>query len=666
MKAHNAAMASLVTIAVPTVQKVRWSAITFTLLLVAAFTAASGWSSLTRYEIMGTGYLPRSVVPLFLLIVLINAGLRFFSPSLALSRSELLFVFAILSSIAAVSGQEFANHFYLNLLGLVYYSSPQSQWFNAFTPHLQPYLVPSLNFRDPAILWAYEGMPEGARLPLSEWLVPLLVWTPYLLGIYALSLSLCLIFSRQWEEHERLLYPLTQVPVELSGSDERPCPTFLFRSPLFWLGFVAAALPYALRALHLYFPSIPDPQPQRNSGVLFPSGPLTAFNNLELHYYPEMVGIAYLLSSEVGLSLWLFPFIRRGEVAARMAMGMDMYHSEFLTFQSVAAYLVMAASLLWVARGYLKEILVATFRLLAKVVNFFARRSETSIPLPASAEAKALLGTIVVFAGLLAWAKWVAGVSIGWVSMLLLGLLVTGLVVARVVAEAGVYIYSPPFRVYQVMFDAFGKNRIGARNIALLTAMSWAQLRSTATMATGYFVNSLKLGSLCGLGRLTMATRILVAVFVAMIVCHVTFPAVIYSYSVPKLSWWAQTSSLNTANLIGQYLTTSRPLTPHHWWGLIIGAATCWLLIKLRLSFVGFPLHPIGFITWFGWPLDRYWLSVLLGWALKAVVLRYGGFSVFQKAKPFAYGLVVGGTTNLTFWILLRLLFPTSDVIIRD
>jgi hypothetical protein len=55
-----------------------------------------------------------------------------------------------------------------------------------------------------------------------------------------------------------------------------------------------------------------------------------------------------------------------------------------------------------------------------------------------------------------------------------------------------------------------------------------------------------------------------------------------------------------------------------------------------------------------------------LGWALKAVVLRYGGFSIFQKAKPFAYGLVVGGTTNLTFWILLRLLFPTSDVIIRD
>lgn len=667
MKARNDAAATLAAVGkVPAVKKVRWGSIAFTLLLVAAFTTVSSWSSLTKYEIMGTGYLPRSVVPLFLLVVLANAAVRIFFPSIALSRTELLFVFATLSAVAALSGQEFANHFYLNLLGLVYYSSPQSQWFNMFTPHLPSYLVPSLNYRDPVILWAYEGAPEGAKFPLSEWLVPLLAWTPYLLGIYALSLLLCLIFARHWEEHERLLYPLTQVPVELSGSEERPYPSSLFRSPIFWLGFFAAALPYALRGLHLYFPVIPDPQPQRNSGILFPSGPLTAFNNLELHYYPEMVGIAYLLSSEVGLSLWLFPFIRRGEVAARIAMGMDMYHAEFLTFQSVAAYLVMTFSLVWMARGYLKEVVTASLKVLAGCLSRFSKKAGASGHLPASDDAKAFLGTIIVFIGLMAWAKWVANVTLSWVLILLLGLLVTGIVVARVVAEAGVYIYSPPFRVYQVIFDVFGKHRIGERNIVLLTAMSWVQLRSTATMATGYFINSLKLGSLSGLGRMAAANWILVTVAVAMLVCHVTVPMVVYSYGVPKLSWWAQTSSLNTANLIGQYLTTSRPLTPHHWSGLILGAVTCWLLIKLRLSFVGFPLHPIGFITWFGWPLDRYWLSVLLGWVLKAVILRYGGFSAFQKVKPFAYGLVVGGTSNLTFWILLRLFFPTSDIVIKD
>jgi hypothetical protein len=57
---------------------------------------------------------------------------------------------------------------------------------------------------------------------------------------------------------------------------------------------------------------------------------------------------------------------------------------------------------------------------------------------------------------------------------------------------------------------------------------------------------------------------------------------------------------------------------------------------------------------------------VLLGWALKALVLRYGGFTVFQRCKPFAYGITLGGTMTLTLWILLRLFFPTAESIIID
>ncbi|MFA0734947.1 MAG: hypothetical protein OGMRLDGQ_001447 [Candidatus Fervidibacter sp.] len=210
--------------------KVRWAAVILTLALVAGFSVVSGWAALLRHEILGTGYLPRGVVPLFLVIVLINALVKKVTPKLALTRTELAFVFALLTAIAAIPGQEFGIHFYLNLLGLVYYSSPQSQWFNLFTPHLPSWLVPSLQFRDPAILWAYEGMPAGAKMPLGEWLIPLLVWTPYLFGIYALLVCLCGLMARQWEEHERLLYPLTQVPrlhrygdCDFVGSEALPC-----------------------------------------------------------------------------------------------------------------------------------------------------------------------------------------------------------------------------------------------------------------------------------------------------------------------------------------------------------------------------------------------------------------------------------------------------------
>jgi hypothetical protein len=171
--------------------QVRARSIVIALSLVIAFTIFSSWAALLRHEILGTGYLPRGIVPLFLIIVLLNASVRKTLPFLSLTRSELLFVFAILSSIAAVSGQEFGIHFYLNLIGLVYYSSPQSQWFNLFTPHIPHWLVPSLQFRDPAILWAYEGMPEGATMPLLTWFKPLCFWTPYIFCVYAATAFLC-------------------------------------------------------------------------------------------------------------------------------------------------------------------------------------------------------------------------------------------------------------------------------------------------------------------------------------------------------------------------------------------------------------------------------------------------------------------------------------------
>lgn len=437
---------------------VRGRVIVLTLLLAVAFTSATIWAALLRHEILGVGYLPRWVVSFFVVLVGINAVIKRFSPQLSLTSTELAFIFAVLSVIASIP-HEIGIHFYLNLLGLVYYSSPYSQWFGQFTPHLPEYLVPSTNFRDPVILWAYEGMPEGAKLPLAEWFVPLIAWTPYIFGVYLVLVFLCLLLARQWEEHERLLYPLAQVPMELSGATQERSAQSIFRSPLFWVGFIVATLPYSLRGLHLYFPFIPDPQPQRNSGVLFASGPLTAFNNIDLHLYPEMVGIAYFLSHEVGLSLWLFPFLRRAEVALRMAIGIDMYHAEFLTFQSVSAYLVMAGSLLWLARGYLKEVGLTALKWILRKVPL-NETDDSNVPLT---EAKALVGFVLAFAALLLWAKFVAGVGLIWTGLLLLGLVITGLVVARIVGEAGVYIFAPPFRAYQVIFDIFGKDRLGAK-----------------------------------------------------------------------------------------------------------------------------------------------------------------------------------------------------------
>ncbi|MCS7188163.1 MAG: DUF6784 domain-containing protein, partial [Armatimonadota bacterium] len=43
-----------------------------------------------------------------------------------------------------------------------------------------------------------------------------------------------------------------------------------------------------------------------------------------------------------------------------------------------------------------------------------------------------------------------------------------------------------------------------------------------------------------------------------------------------------------------------------------------------------------------GWAMENLWLMILLGWAIKGLVVRYGGMRAYQSLKPLFLGLVLG------------------------
>jgi hypothetical protein len=61
----------------------------------------------------------------------------------------------------------------------------------------------------------------------------------------------------------------------------------------------------------------------------------------------------------------------------------------------------------------------------------------------------------------------------------------------------------------------------------------------------------------------------------------------------------------------------------------------------LRLRFVGFLLHPLGYVMTCSYG-DLIWGSFLVVWLLKSLVLRYGGINLFRKTVPFFLGLAFG------------------------
>lgn len=70
--------------------------------------------------------------------------------------------------------------------------------------------------------------------------------------------------------------------------------------------------------------------------------------------------------------------------------------------------------------------------------------------------------------------------------------------------------------------------------------------------------------------------------------------------------------------------------------GLVIICAAA----RPRLAW--WPLHPVIFLVWGTTPLARFGFSFLLGWSIKAAVVRVAGARGYKAAVPIVCGLIAG------------------------
>ena len=83
------------------------------------------------------------------------------------------------------------------------------------------------------------------------------------------------------------------------------------------------------------------------------------------------------------------------------------------------------------------------------------------------------------------------------------------------------------------------------------------------------------------------------------------------------------------------------------------GAAKLLALNLLRTHYLWWPLHPVGYAMSYCSYLQREWFSVLLGWVVQTVIIRYAGHKGYQTAKPLFLGLILGAMLAGGFWLVL-------------
>jgi hypothetical protein len=473
-----------------------------------------------------------------------------------------------------------------------------------------------------------------------------------IVAVLLLIFGIVTMTSRQWTQHERLQFPLNQVPLTITKPG-------ILRDR----GFVIAML--LIFGLHMYSQlgaSGVHPFPILSLSGERPVVKLDGVHTLfgfqvsadakwiydlfwsSIYIWPAVIGVAFLLAADVGFSLWggfwfmamIFGWLGVVGIQASIAN-----HGKFM---GVGSTLAMGVVVLWIGRHHYWTLM------------------QSALGLKSTEDRLGVWGLRMLVAGAVAAVVvlWHLGTGIGFSSVELKGLLgslvliamllLIFITVARLVAETGIL----NFEVTQhlgVLFTALGLPFLLPIQMSLLMAIIGTQFFGRAPIS-GFavqslaFVNEAKIPHRRSVPALLVILLVLGAgcltlVFLAnMLLPGATRgPSGTVDQIVPTADIFRLRSEGGPINPMDMIMGESNRANVI---SFAVGIALLFGVYGIRRIWVRFPFHPIGLVVALSFPIYSAWGSLFLGWLAKVLVLKYGGSGFYQRVKPVAIGLIVG------------------------
>ncbi len=625
---------------------VTWRSLLAGSLLVAGIAAGAPYGNMVlRGSYMALDFSTAGAIFLFFLLVLIvDTGLRLLRPRLALSRGELAVAYVMAIVGCAIPTMGLTEYLLPIISGCSYYATPENEWAQLVHPYVREWLVPQ---DQEAVKFFFEGAPRGYGVPWRAWAQPLAAWTPLILALYLSMVCLAVLLRRQWVVRERLTFPLVQVPLAMTEGGGRPGALRpFFRSWLMWVGF---AIPFAvgsLRALHNYYNYLPTVN-------LETSIPL--FRNhaiLQIALSFPMVGFSYFVGLDIAFAVWLFNLLARVEEGVFGIVGVtsaeQLYYAgsfPVLAHQGMGAMLVLAAFGLWTARAHLRGVLRRAVRRCPEI-------DDGDEMLSYRVAVVGLAGSVGVVA---AW-LWLAGMQWWVLPVYLAAMYLLFIAITRVVAEGGIAAARAPLIASDFVTSALGSSALSPHTlVALGFTFVWAADIRTFVLAS--CANGLRLADeLLPRRKRTLAVAVGLAIAISLVVSVATVLSLGYAYGGINLNGWFFGPTGGPSypfNFVSSEL--SNPDGPDWvgWISTLSGAAAMVVLMLMRHRFLWWPLHPLGFAVSTISMTNYISFSVFLAWAIKILILKYGGAALFGRARPFFLGLILGQFTVAGVWLVI-------------
>ena len=588
-----------------------------------------------------------NAVFILLLLVGVNMLLHRFIPRWVFSQGELLTIYIMINLASAMAGHDMIQVLIPGMTHPFRFATPENNWAAMFLDRIPTWL----SVRDEnALNGFYQGASTlYARETLLAWAVPVLMWTLFIVTLLFVMLCLTVLLRKQWTEHERLTYPLVQLPLDLTSEK-----TSFFRNRLLWIGIGIAVAIDLIQGLHVLYPSIPGLRIKEiNLAHYITTHPWRAMGWVPLHFYPFAIGLGTLLPLDLSFSSWFFFIFWKAQLVTAASLGWnEIPRFPYVNEQSFGAYMGICLFALWAARKHIAKIL-------AHLYTGEGDMDDEGEPLRYRTAAFGALGGVLVLM------VFTSAMGMSWWLIVAFFAIYFALSIAitRMRAELG----PPAHDLHAAGPDAIlpaliGPENLGTGNLVVFSMMFWFN-RAYRAHPMPFQLEGFKMAERAAMSYRRLFAAIVIAVVAGTIasfwsqlhICYKvgaaskmappTIPLIFGGEPYNRLDAWLKGVEVPSANIA---------------WAIGVGFSLTILLNTLRMRFFGFPFHPVGYAVSSSWSMHQLWMCMFIAWLVKFILLRYGGLKLYRAAVPLFFGLILGECVMGSVWTIIGIALGTQ------
>ncbi len=609
--------------------------------------------------LLGGNQFPIFALFVLLLLVGLNIPLRLFRRALAFTTGEMLTIWTMILVASGIPSSGMMRTFIPSIAAPLYFSNSQNNWEQKVWGGMPEWL--KMHDADAAKAF-FTGYPRGQeRIPWNAWIGPLFFWG--LFAIFFLIASFCVanLLRRQWIENEKFAFPLVTLPVLLAEEpQEGRLVNDLLRRPLLWLAVGLTTALHSVKGMHLLYPSVPDIPLQWNLNDYLTVSPWNQIGLFPAMIFLLVIGLSYLLSTEVAFSLWFFFLFYKLEILLCAIYNWDMraplgWYSQkmFHALQAFGGATGLLVWTLWTARGHLRAVWEK------------ATRSPHASRIDDSAEMLSyratVLGLFISYGGMGLW-LYLAEVPLLLIALSLFLTTLALVVISWLVCQAGMLFMAMPYGNIDIVSSTVGTASLKIPPLYTLYSAEGSFIYNTREMVIPSLLNGAKTADAARFSVRPLVWAMALSVGVGLVVsawASLWLPYYNGGGNAMANAWTYSTGPQLPLRIFGAAASVPYVGSWTNWLHIFGGFVGVFGLLASR-SLWNVGLHPIGFLGASTHAVHSLWFSFFLGWLCKWLLQRYGGMKDYTMALPFFLGLIVGDVLNAIVWVVLGYLTNTG------